>query len=199
MSNPQLEQRLAQVRRTGRFGPEPLGKLAAYLESAPDEQLFRMNPYRFAEAKGLSPRLAVDLFLHATHAGLLEFSWGVICPACGWFLTTPAALASLTEKHCQMCSVTIPATLDDNVEVAFTVAPMVRRIRFHDPPTGKFGPDTLRTTYSPSVEIPERMQAMLTEAMRWEGLVRRDSEELVDLVLPAVSRRTRPLQIGQRP
>ena len=183
MPSPQLAQRLEPVRRTGHFPSEALETFATYLEGAPDEALFRMNPYRFAEATGLPPRQAVDLFLHATHAGILEFSWGVICPACGWFLTTPSALRSLTEKRCQMCEVQIPARLDDNVEVAFTVAPSVRRIRFHDPPSGRFSEDTLRATYSPSIEIPKPMKAMLSESMLWDGSVPRDSERTVELKL----------------
>jgi hypothetical protein len=83
---------LDAVRTAGGFDRAVVATLATHLESAPEDALFRMSPLHFAREKGLDERTAVELFLHATHAGLLEFAWGVVCPGCLGFLTTLSAL-----------------------------------------------------------------------------------------------------------
>jgi class 3 adenylate cyclase len=131
-----LSARLATVREMSGLDPQILDEFAAFVMGAPDEQLFRTNPYRFAEMTGISERRAVDLFLYATHAGIFEFSWGVLCPGCASFITSPGGLRTLeTHGLCTMCRREIDIIIDDNVEVAFTVSPSVRRIRFHSQDT----------------------------------------------------------------
>ena len=111
-----------------------------------------MNPYRYAKETGTPERVTVDLFLHAAHAGVVEFSWGVLCPICGLFVTTEHALRALNEERtCAICEIPIPPVIDDNVEVAFTVAPSTRTIRFHDPEKLDFLRDSFALFFSPSV------------------------------------------------
>jgi len=147
-----LQSRLAAVRNAGRFDADVVGGLARYIAEAPDEKLFRMNPYRYAAEVGIAERDAVDLFLHAAHAGVVEFSWGVLCPACGSFITTDHALRALNdERVCAICDIPIPPSIDDNVEVAFSVAPSTRAIRFNAPEKLDFLRDSLTLFFSPSV------------------------------------------------
>src|SRR5262249_9443439 len=134
MTTATLPSRLAAVKNAGRFDAAVVDTFARYLAEASDEQLFRMNPYRYAKETGAAERVAADLFLHAAHAGVVEFSWGVLCPVCGSFVTTEHALRALNqERMCAICEVTVPPVIDDNVEIAFTVAPSTRTIRFHTP------------------------------------------------------------------
>ncbi len=150
-----LKSRLELVRAQAAFRPETLDRFAHFLETAPEEALFRMSPLGFAAANGVPEHEAVDLFLRATHAGLLEFTWGVLCPGCGAFLTTPAALRSLKrERTCQLCQIPV-VTQDDNVEVAFTVAPAVRRIRFHQLDTMELRGSLLSLMFSQSRVLPD--------------------------------------------
>ncbi|MGB9304191.1 MAG: DUF5939 domain-containing protein, partial [Mycobacterium sp.] len=150
-----LQSRFAAVKNAGRFDAEVVGGLARYIAEAPDEKLFRMNPYRYAAETGIAERDAVDLFLHAAHAGVVEFSWGVLCPACGSFITTDHALRALNqERVCAICDIPIPPSIDDNVEVAFSVAPSARAIRFNAvnaPGKLDFIRDSLTLFFSPSV------------------------------------------------
>ncbi len=147
-----LESRLAAVKNVGHFDATAVGSFARYIAEAPDEKLFRMNPYRYAEETGTPERLAVDLFLHAAHAGVVEFSWGVLCPGCGSFITTDHALRALNEdRFCAICEIPIPPVIDDNVEVTFSVAPSARTIRFHTPDRLDFLRDSLTLFFSPSV------------------------------------------------
>src|ERR1700735_610229 len=152
MTTATLQSRLAAVRNAGRFDDVVVGGFARYIAEAPDEHLFRMNPSRCAAEPGIGEREAVDLFLHAAHAGVVEFSWGVLCPACGSFITTDHALRALNkERMCAICDISIPPEIDDNVEVAFSVAPSARTIRFHAPEKLDFLRDSFALFFSPSV------------------------------------------------
>lgn len=152
MTTATLQNRLAAVQNAGGFDATVVGSIARYLAEAPDEKLFRMNPYRYAKETGTAERVAVDLFLHAAHAGVVEFSWGVLCPVCGSFVSTDHALRALNqERICAICDISIPSVIDDNVEVAFTVAPSARAIRYHHPEKLDFLRDSFALFFSPSV------------------------------------------------
>ncbi|WP_224364308.1 adenylate/guanylate cyclase domain-containing protein [Hyalangium versicolor] len=160
-----LENRLEVLRSHPRFTPGTVERFARFLVESPEEALFRTSPLHFAADMGMPENEAIDLFLRATHAGILEFTWGVLCPGCGSFLTTPAALRSLQrERDCQMCRVSIK-TGDDNMEVAFSVAPSVRRIRFHQPDTLDLRKDLLALMFSQSRSIPEDVRKTVSESV----------------------------------
>jgi class 3 adenylate cyclase len=160
-----LANRLDALRSHPRFRPETIDRFARFLETSPEEALFRTSPMHFAEDYGVQENEAVDLFLRATHTGILEFTWGVLCPMCGAFLTTPAALRSLQrERNCQMCRVNI-VNGDDNMEVAFTVAPSVRRIRFHQPEAIDLRNDLLMAMFSRSRTVPETLRQTISQAV----------------------------------
>lgn len=173
-----LQSRLAAVRNAGPFDAEVVGGLARYIAEAPDEKLFRMNPYRYAAEVGIAERDAVDLFLHAAHAGVVEFSWGVLCPACGAFITTDHALRALnTERVCAICDIPIPPSIDDNVEVAFSVAPSTRTIRFNAfnaPEKLDFLRDSLTLFFSPSVADTTHLGRYLNDPV-WFGTAPADA------------------------
>ena len=152
MISPDLDLRLDALRTKDGLLGATLDAFKAFLNSASDEALFRMSPLRYAAEQGLPEQEAIDLFLHATHAGILEFAWGVLCPGCLAFLTTAGGLRSLDrKKHCNFCNIDIEGTVDDRVEVAFTVAPTVRRIRFHTPDALDLREDGIRLYFSSSL------------------------------------------------
>jgi class 3 adenylate cyclase len=160
-----LENRLEVLRSHPQFRPGTVDRFARFIATAPEEALFRTSPLHFAADEGVPENEAIDLFLRATHAGILEFTWGVLCPWCGAFLTTPAALRSLQrERDCQMCRVAV-RTEDDNMEVAFSVAPSVRRIRFHQPDSLDLQRDLLALMFSQSRTIPDDIRRRLSECV----------------------------------
>ena len=169
MTTATLQSRLAAVQNAGRFDDVVVGGFARYIAEAPDEKLFRMNPYGYAAETGSAERVAVDLFLHAAHAGVVEFSWGVLCPACGSFITTDHALRALNqERICAICDIPIPPEIDDNVEVAFSVAPSARTTRFQAPEMLDFRRDSLALFFSPSVADPSHLGRYLDNPV-WFG------------------------------
>jgi len=183
MSAITLQSRLAAVKNAGRFDAAVVGSLARYLAEAPDEKLFRMNPYHYAKETGTPERVAVDLFLHATHAGVVEFSWGVLCPACGSFVTTDHALRALNEDRiCAICEIPIPPVIDDNVEVAFTVDPSARSIRYHAPEKLDFLRDGFALFFSPSVADSTTFGRYLEEPL-WFGTAPAGAKLETDVVL----------------
>ncbi|MGE5707235.1 MAG: DUF5939 domain-containing protein, partial [Bacteroidota bacterium] len=120
----------------GDFSPETLRTLRDFLAGATDAELFRINPLRFAEEHGMSEGEAIELFIHATHAGIFEFSWDILCPGCGSALKGARALRELEDHaRCAACEIDVDVQLDDSIEVSFTVSPTVRDIRFHHPET----------------------------------------------------------------
>lgn len=152
MTAPDLDQRLAALHARDGLSAALLDDFKSFLANAPEEALFRMSPLRYATSHGLSEQEGIDLFLHATHVGILEFAWGVLCPGCMAFLTTPGGLRTLHQrKHCTLCHIDIEGTIDDRVEVAFTVAPSVRRIRFHAPEALDIREDAIRLYFSSSL------------------------------------------------
>lgn len=171
MASNVLGSRLAAVQVAGRFSDAVIGELARFLTDSPDEKLFRMNPLRYAAETGTAESVAVELFLYAAHAGVFEFSWGVICPICGAFVGTEHALRALDqERTCAFCDIAIPPVMDVNVEVAFSVAPAVRTIRFHVPEKLDFTRDSLALFFSPTVANTAHIERALAQSI-WSGTV----------------------------
>src|SRR5437667_3098119 len=100
-----------------------------------DRQLCRVNALEFAAKNGLDEERMIAAFLHAARIGLFEMSWNVLCPGCGGVLGANASLKSVRsdEYHCALCAAGYEPTLDEMVEVTFTVSPRVRRIAAHNP------------------------------------------------------------------
>ena len=109
----------------------------ALVRDAPDHALSRINVLDFAAKRGLNEERAIAAFLHASRIGLFELSWNVLCPGCGGVLDANATLKSVhrEEYECALCAAGYEPTLDEMVEVVFTVTPRVRRIAAHDPST----------------------------------------------------------------
>ncbi|MBL8578677.1 MAG: adenylate/guanylate cyclase domain-containing protein [Mesorhizobium sp.] len=100
-----------------------------------DHQLCRINPLAFAARYGLDEENVVAAFLHAARIGMFDMAWNVLCPACGGVLDTNATLKTVqkAEYTCALCADSYEPTLDEMVDVTFTVSPRLRRIAAHDP------------------------------------------------------------------
>ncbi len=104
-------------------------KLTGHLALADDLALTRIRPHALADDWGTPRRDTLQLFLHATRAGLLDFSWDVICPHCRGAQAPQGALAGVTAlAHCESCNVDFTASFDQSVELTFTPNAAVRSI-----------------------------------------------------------------------
>ncbi|MBI4567321.1 MAG: adenylate/guanylate cyclase domain-containing protein, partial [Planctomycetes bacterium] len=87
----------------------------------------RMRPHALADDFGAAPRAMLELFLHATRAGLLTLRWNVLCPHCRGAKQSVASLDALSrETVCDTCDIRFDATFDQHVELTFQPSPAVR-------------------------------------------------------------------------
>jgi class 3 adenylate cyclase len=117
--------------------PAVADAIAQLIEKGEDHELNRVNVLDFSKRTGLDEERVISGFLHASRLGLFELTWNVLCPGCGGVLDAHSTLKSLRsdDYHCGLCACGYQASVDEQVEVAFTVSPRVRRIAAHDPHT----------------------------------------------------------------
>jgi class 3 adenylate cyclase len=115
--------------------PQPLiDAFAAFVRTADDAAIVRINAVGFGQGNGFPTTAVVELFLHARKLGLVTMEWQYVCPGCGEVVERLTSLTSATAHYfCQVCSADRDADLSEFIEVTFSVAPEVRRSRFHDP------------------------------------------------------------------
>lgn len=135
-----------------------------------DRALCRVNALDFAAKEGLDEERVIAAFLRASRLGLFELSWNVLCPGCGGVLEANATLKTLDRRDysCALCSAGYEPTLDEMVEVTFTVMPRVRRIAAHDPHALPFAEYMRQIFWASGVDLPadegafERLLAEVT-------------------------------------
>ncbi len=117
--------------------PAAAAAIEKMLAGGSDASLCRVNVLDFAKSAGITDDQAIGAFLHASRLGIFEMQWNVLCPGCGAVLDSNTTLKSVqsTEYHCQLCNAGYEPSLDEMVEVTFTVNPRVRKIAAHDPDT----------------------------------------------------------------
>jgi hypothetical protein len=117
--------------------PSVTDALKSAVETGSDRSLNRVNPLAFAAERRLNEEAVIGALVHAARLGLFDMSWNMLCPGCGGVLESAAALKNLNRDHyfCAFCVQDNEPTLDQLVEVTFTVNPRIRRIGAHDPST----------------------------------------------------------------
>ena len=117
--------------------PAVADAIVRLIETGEDHELNRINLLDFSKRVGLDEERAISGFLHASRLGLFDLTWNVLCPGCGGVLDAHSTLKSLRhdDYHCGLCACGYEASVDEQVEVAFTVSPRIRRIAAHDPNT----------------------------------------------------------------
>ncbi len=129
-----LETALAAIESARTWSPRVISRLEHHVRTVGDEELFRVNPLQWASERGVDQYEAVDLFLHGARVGLFMMDWNVICPCCGKVLRSLRTPHGLQARNtCPVCFRRDRATLDDYVQVTFTISPSVRTNRFHRP------------------------------------------------------------------
>ena len=111
-----------------------MSKLETFIRSAADFDLFRVNPVQYAVERSVTEAEALDLFLHATKVGLFEMDWHIVCPHCGYVVDSLHSMSQLrTHYLCPTCAADDDYALDDYIQVAFSISPLVRDIQYHHP------------------------------------------------------------------
>ena len=148
---------------------DAIGKL---IESGEDHELNRINLLDFSARTGLDEERVISGFLHASRLGLFDLTWNVLCPGCGGVLDAHSTLKSLRhdDYHCGLCACGYEASVDEQVEVAFTVSPRVRRIAAHDPNTLPIWEYYKQIFWSSGVDFDKESFSSLTEEVVLDAL-----------------------------
>jgi len=83
-----LTEKLAQLERVSEWLPDLICNLEAFVCTADDYALFRVDPVQYANEKGITENEAIDLFLHAAKLRLFDMEWNLICECCGEVFTS---------------------------------------------------------------------------------------------------------------
>ncbi len=142
------------------------------IETGEDHELNRINVLDFAARTGLDEERVISGFLHASRLGLFDLTWNVLCPGCGGVLDAHATLKSLRHDNynCGLCACGYEASVDEQVEVAFTVSPRVRRIAAHDPNTLPIWEYFKQIFWSSGVDLNRESFASLTDEVTLDAL-----------------------------
>src|ERR1043165_1182043 len=137
--------------------PKPVSAIEKLIQDAPDRELCRINALAFAGQHKLNEDDVIAAFLHGARLGIFDISWNILCPACGGVLDSGATLKTVkqAEYRCVLCAIGHEPTLDEIVEVTFTVSPRVRKIAAHDPETLAWIEYYRQIFWSSGVDLPD--------------------------------------------
>ncbi len=127
------------------------------VRDAPDRALNRINVLDFAATRGLNEERAIAGLLHAARLGLFDLSWNVLCLSCGGVLDSNTTLNSVDRDryNCAFCAAGYEPTLDETIEVTFTVNSRIRKIAAHDPNTLPIWDYYHQIFWSSGVDLPD--------------------------------------------
>src|SRR6185503_1088850 len=161
MSNTQAQ--FSVLRQTA--DPAVVEAISQLIAKGEDRDLNRINLLDFAARYGLDEEKVISAFLHSARLGLFDLSWNVLCPGCGGVLGAHNTLKSLRhdDYNCALCAQGYEASVDDRVEVTFTVSPQVRRIAAHDPNTLPIWEYFRQIFWSSGIDLPENFEKLIDE------------------------------------
>ena len=167
--------------------PDAAGAIEELVRDAPDHALSRVNVVDFATKAGLEQERTIAAFLHAARLGIFELSWNVLCPGCGGVLDTSTTLKSVNrdEYDCAMCATGYQPTLDEMVEVTFTVSRRVRRIAAHDPYELSFAEYFRQVFWGSGFDVPGDFEQVIEEITLDAIELPPGEKALLSLQLPA--------------
>jgi class 3 adenylate cyclase len=136
--------------------PEAVAAIERLIEKAPDSKLCRINALAFAAEHKLDEEEVIAAFLHAAKLGIFDLSWNILCPGCGGVLNSGTTLKTVNQADysCALCAAAYEPTLDEMVEVTFTISPRVRKIAAHDPQTLPWIEYFRQLFWSSGVDLP---------------------------------------------
>ena len=180
----EIQAQLTLLRQTA--DPAVADAIGLLIETGADHELNRINLLDFSARRGLDEERVISGFLHASRLGLFDLTWNVLCPGCGGVLDAHSTLKSLRPEdyHCGLCACGYEASVDEQVEVAFTVSPRIRRIAAHDPNSLPVWEYFKQVFWSSGVDLDKESFKSLTDVVT-----------LDTLELPAGEKATMSLQL----
>ena len=135
------------------------------VREAPDHALNKMNALDVAAREGLDEERVIAALLNAVALGIFEMTWSVMCPSCAGVLSANKSLKTLdrAQYNCAFCAAGYETTLDNLVEVTFTVSPRVRKIAAHSPDELSAAEYYRQIFWSSAIDLPTDLEKLLRE------------------------------------
>ena len=157
------------------------------VETGADRDLVRINVLAFAAAHRLDEERTIAAFLHAAQLAIFELAWDVICPTCRGVLAITSTLKNVHPEpyECALCNRAFEPTLDEMVEVVFTVSPRVRKIAAHDPDTLPFWDYFRQVFWSSAVDLSDDdLQTLIAECTLFARALTPGEQAVVSMQAP---------------
>lgn len=157
------------------------------IREAPDADLNRINILAFAARHGFDEEGVIAAFLQAARLGLFELSWNVLCPDCGGVLEAGTTLKSIQQREysCALCAAGYEPTLDEMVEVTFTVNPRIRKIAAHEPDKLPIYDYYRQFFWSSGIDFPQNFEDIIEDIVLDAVELPPGERALLSLQLPA--------------
>src|SRR6266851_1608945 len=139
--------------------------LERMVRDAPDHALNKMNALDLAAKEGVGEEQVIAALLNAVGLGMFEMTWNVMCPSCAGVLSANKSLKTLdkAQYNCAFCAAGYETTLDNLVEVTFTVSPRVRKIAAHSPDELSAAEYYRQIFWSSAIDLPADLEKLLRE------------------------------------
>src|SRR3954468_9196743 len=139
--------------------------LERMVREAPDHALNKMNALDLAAKEGLDEEQVIAAFLNAVGLGMFEMTWSVMCPSCAGVLSANKSLKTLNsaQYNCAFCAAGYETTLDNLVEVTFTISPRVRKIAAHNPDGLSAAEYYRQIFWSSAIDLPADLEKLLND------------------------------------
>src|SRR5579871_4299982 len=152
--------------------PAVASAIGELIRTGDDADLNRINALDFSRRNSLDEERVISGFLHASRLGLFDLSWNVLCPGCSGVLDAHDTLKSLRPEdyHCGLCACGYQPSVDEQVEVAFTVSPKVRHIAAHDPNSLPLWEYYKQVFWSSGIDLDKESFSTLTDEVTLDAL-----------------------------
>src|SRR5260370_7339640 len=137
--------------------------LERMVRDASDHALNKMNALDRAAREGLDEERVIAALLNAVGLGVFEMTWSVMCPSCAGVLSANKSLKTLdkAQYNCAFCAAGYETSLDNLVEVTFTVSPRLRRIAAHSPDELSATQYLRQIFWSSAIDLPAHLDHLL--------------------------------------
>src|SRR5437868_4670419 len=160
--------------------------LERMVRDAPDPALNKINALDLAAREGLGEERVIAALLNAVGLGMFEMTWNVMCPSCAGVLSANRSLKTLdrAQYNCAFCAAGYETTLDNLVEVTFTVSPRLRKIPAHSPDELSAAEYLRQIFWSSAIDLPADLERLLGEVTLESVELPPGERAIVSLQLP---------------
>src|SRR6266480_149504 len=146
-------------------GEDVVDMLERMVRDAPDHALNKMNALDLAASEGLAEERVIAALLNGVGLGIFEMTWNVMCPSCAGVLSANKSLKTLdrAQYNCAFCAAGYETTLDNLVEVTFTVSPRLRKLAAHNPDELSVAEYYRQAFWSSAIDLPADLEKALDE------------------------------------